>query len=62
MSIVPIVVYCLLAALFIFGLTFHDELLKEKQGKSKSNHKRTAGSLIVINGGKRYLAKHHSRP
>jgi hypothetical protein len=59
MSIVPIVIYCLLAASFIVGLTFHDELLKETQ--SKCNHKKTPVSLIFIDGGKRRLAKPHSR-
>jgi|HubBroStandDraft_6_1064221.scaffolds.fasta_scaffold3013833_1 hypothetical protein len=58
MSIVPIVVYCLVAALFIFGLTFHDELLKESRGRKR---KRPAGSLIVIDGGKHNLTKHHAR-
>lgn len=54
MSIIPIVIYCLVAAVFIFGLTFHDELLKERQ-------KKRPASLIVIDGGRRHLAKRHSR-
>ncbi len=58
MSVVPIVIYCLLAALFIFALTFHDELLKERRSKSR---KRPPGTLIVIDGGKHYQAKRRSR-
>jgi hypothetical protein len=42
MSIILIVIYCLVAALLIFGLTFHDELLAEQQGKRK-------GPALVIN-------------
>jgi hypothetical protein len=57
MSVIPIVMYCLLAAVFIFGLTFHDEILNERQRKKK----KTPAPLIVINGGKRHLAKPHSR-
>jgi NADH:ubiquinone oxidoreductase subunit 3 (subunit A) len=56
MYIIPIVIYCLVAALFIFGLTFHDELLREKQSKNK---KRSPASLVVIDGGRRRLAKPH---
>lgn len=55
MSIIPIVLYCLVAAVFIFGLTFHDELLKERRKK------KGPASLIVIDGGRRHLAKRHSR-
>ena len=58
MSVVPIVIYCLLAALFIFGLTFHDELLKERRSKSK---KRPPGTLIVIDRDRHYQAKRRSR-
>jgi len=54
MSLVPIVIYCIAAALFIFGLTFHDEILKERRSKNK---KRVQASLIVIEGGKHRLAK-----
>jgi hypothetical protein len=59
MYIIPIVIYCLAVALFIFGLTFHDELLKERQ--SRNNTRKTHGSLIVIDGGKHHLARRHSR-
>ena len=48
MSIIFIVVYCLIAACLIFGLTFHDELLDEKQ-----RQRRLARSLTVIQGGKK---------
>ncbi len=58
MYIIPIVIYCLAVALFIFGLTFHDELLKERHSK---NNKKTHGSLIVIDGGKHNFAGRHSR-
>jgi hypothetical protein len=58
MYIIPIVIYCLVAALFIFGLTFHEELLKEKHGKNK---KGTSASLIVIDGGRHIFSKPHSR-
>lgn len=47
MNAILIVIYCLMAALLLFGLTFHDKLLGERQ------HKRDiAKSLIVIDGGK----------
>jgi hypothetical protein len=58
MYIIPIVIYCLGVALFIIGLTFHDELLQERQRK---NNKKTQGSLIVIDGGKHHLASRRSR-
>ena len=57
MYIIPIVIYCLAAALFIFGLTFHDELIKEKHDKGKKG----APPLIIIDGGKHNFAKPHSR-
>ena len=38
MSIVPIAIYCLLAALFIFGLTFHEELLKERTAQEQEGN------------------------
>jgi len=57
MYIIPIVIYCLAVALFIVGLTFHDELLQERRRKDK----KTQGSLIVIDGGKRNFAKPHFR-
>jgi hypothetical protein len=59
MYIIPIVTYCLVAALLIFGVTFHDELLKERHCKRKT---RPSGSLIVMDGGRRHLAKRHMRP
>jgi len=52
MSIVFIVLYCLIAAVLIFGLTFHDEMLNEKGRKRK-----VARSLTVIEGGKKDLAR-----
>jgi hypothetical protein len=50
MSIILIVIYCLTAVVILFGLTFHDELLQEKQRKRKVR-------LIAIPGGKHYLAR-----
>ncbi len=42
-----IVIHCLMTALFLFGLIFHDKLWGEQQ------RKRTNGpALIVIDGGK----------
>ena len=52
MSIVLIVIYCLIAACLIFGLTFHDELLDEKRRQRK-----VARSLTVIQGGKRIMSR-----
>jgi hypothetical protein len=56
MSIVLIVIYCLVAAVVIFGLTFQNELLEEKQ----RNRKRSA-SVISIEAGKRNTIKLHRR-
>jgi hypothetical protein len=56
MSIVLIVIYCLVAAVLIFGLTFQNELLDEKQRKQK----RTA-TVINIEAGRRSTAKLHRR-
>jgi len=53
-SIVVIVIFCLIAACLIFGLTFHDEILTEKHRK-----RRAAQSLRVIQGGKRFVVKPH---
>jgi hypothetical protein len=50
MPIALIIIYCLLAAFFIVGLTFHDELRKERERKPK-------GTLIAIDGGKHQVAK-----
>jgi len=52
MSIVLIVIYCSLAALILFGVTFHDEMLREKRRRRK-----IAKSLIVIDGGKPKLRR-----
>jgi hypothetical protein len=50
--IVWIVLYCLIAAVILFGLTFHDEMLDEQQRKKK-----LAQRLIVIDGGKAKLRR-----
>jgi hypothetical protein len=50
MSIVLITIYCLMAAMFIFGLTFHEELRKEKERKRRP-------TLIAIDGGKHHVVK-----
>ena len=52
MSIVLIIIYCLVAAIFIFGHTFHDELLDEEQRR-----RNVAGSLRVIQGGEKDLRR-----
>jgi hypothetical protein len=44
MQIFLIIIYCLMAVLILFGITFHDELSHERHRK----HAR----LIVINGGR----------
>jgi hypothetical protein len=46
MPLILIVLYCLMAMLLLFGLTLHDELLKEKRCKRKND-------LTAIDGGKR---------
>ncbi len=51
-QIILIVIYCLTAALMLFGLTFHDELIEERRRKQK-----IAKSLIVIEGGKAKLRR-----
>ena len=51
MSIVLIVIYCLVAELLIFGLTFHDEMVDEKQ------HKQKLAKVLNITAGKRRMAK-----
>jgi len=56
MSTVFIVIYCLIAAVIVFGLTFHDELLNEQQRK-----RRAARAFTVIEGGKKHLARLHRR-
>jgi hypothetical protein len=52
MSIILIVIYCLIAAFIIFGLTFHNEMLDERQ-----RQRNVARSLPVIQGGKRIIAQ-----
>jgi len=57
MSIILIVTYCLVAALFIFGLTFHDELRNERRpGRPAPT------SFKLINGGKRSPIRVHRHP
>lgn len=55
MSIVLIVIYCLIVAVLIFGLTFHDELVNEKQRQRKS------AQVISIEAGKHRVANLHRR-
>lgn len=47
MQIVFIVIYCLIAAVILFGLTFHSEVDDERRRQEK-----TRKSLIVIDGGR----------
>jgi len=47
MSIFLIVIYCLIAAVLIFGLTFQNELLEEKRRKQ-----RRSAPVISIAAGK----------
>ncbi|MGC2108947.1 MAG: hypothetical protein WA655_05480 [Candidatus Korobacteraceae bacterium] len=56
MSLILIVIYCLLAAVCVFGLTFHDELQKERERAKKK-----PPSLIVIEGGKHHSSGLHRR-
>ena len=56
MSIVLIVIYCLIAAVLIFGLTFSEELHEEKQRKQKQS-----APVISIETGKRRVTKLHRR-
>ena len=56
MSIVLIVIYCLIAAVLIFGLTFSQELREDKQRKPKR-----PAPVISIEAGKRRAAKLHRR-
>ena len=51
-QIILIVIYCLTAAVILFGLTFHNEVIDERRRKQKT------AKLIVIDGGK---AKVHRR-
>jgi hypothetical protein len=50
-QIVMIIIYCAVAVLILFGLTFHGELLDERQ------RKRRAAKFVVINGGKARLRR-----
>jgi hypothetical protein len=52
MSIILIVIYCLIAAFLVFGLTFHNEMLDERQ-----RQRNVARSLTVIQGGKKIVAR-----
>ena len=54
MSIILIVIYCLIAAGLIFGLTFHDELVNERY-----RQRRIAPPLRVIQGGKKIVTRPH---
>lgn len=56
MSIILIVIYCLIAAFIVFGLTFHNEMLDERQRQHK-----VARSLTVLQGGKRIIARPRRR-
>ena len=47
MHIIPIIIYCLMAVLILFGVTFHDELLAEQRRKQNLRN-----GLILIDGGK----------
>jgi len=49
-QIVLIIIYCLIAAVILFGLTFNTELKNERR-------KRKAPKLIVIDGGKAKLRR-----
>ena len=55
MPIVMIAIYCLLVGLCVFGLTFYDELRKERPRKEKPSR------LIVIEGGKQRPPRLHRR-
>ena len=54
MPIVLIAIYCFIAILVLFGLTFRAELHDEKTRNQKRPH-----SLSVIDGGKGNVAKLH---
>ena len=56
MSIILIVIYCLIAAFIIFGLTFHNEMLDERR-----RQRNVARSLTVIQGGKTIVARPRRR-
>jgi len=56
MSIVLIVLYCLIAAGLIFGLTFQNELFEEKQRKQRQSPR-----VISIEAGRRRATRLHRR-
>jgi len=51
MHIVFIVIYCLIVAVILFGITFRDEMSHERR------RKKAARRLIVIDGGKAKLRR-----
>jgi hypothetical protein len=53
MWIVFIVFFCLIAAVLIFGITFHDELMDEEERKQR------LAKVIPIEAGKRSVTKLH---
>ena len=55
MWIVFTILFCLIAAVLIFGITFHDELMDEEQRKQE------LAKVISIEAGKRPKAKVHRR-
>jgi hypothetical protein len=52
MQIVFIVIWCLIAAVILFGITFHNEVVDDRQRQDK-----TRKSLIAIDGGKAKLRR-----
>ena len=56
MTIVFIIIYSLIAAVLIFGVTFSQELQEDKQRQQKRS-----ASVISIEAGKRGAAKLHRR-
>jgi hypothetical protein len=55
MWIAFIVLFCLIAAVLIFGITFHDELVDEEQRKQR------LAKVINIEAAKRSVTKFHRR-
>jgi hypothetical protein len=51
MWIVFTILFCLIAAVLIFGITFHDELMDEEQRKQR------LAKVISIEAGKRCTSK-----
>ena len=49
MSLILMVIYCLTAAFFIFGLTLHDEVLQKKRQRLLSGRDK----VVPINGARR---------